>query len=90
MGVIVDPNYVDDGALREQDGVPLKRFLSYQDRVKALMGGQPFFSGREAEVGVFRQVLNALSEGVQEDATIAVEAPPGAARPPCAASSLRK
>lgn len=80
MGVIVDPNYVDDGALREQDGVPLKRFLSYQDRAKALMGGQPFFSGREAEVGVFRQVLNALSEGVQEDATIAVEGPPGAGK----------
>ena len=80
MGMIVDPNYVDDGALREQDRVPLKRYLSYQDRAKALTGAQPFFSGRETEIRTFRQVLNALSEGIQEDATIAVEAPPGAGK----------
>ena len=75
--MIVDPNYVDDGSLRPQDGVPLARFLSYQDRAKIAIGGQPFFSGREREIRVFREMANALSDGVQGDATIVVEGPPG-------------
>lgn len=79
-GTIVDPNYIDGGALREQDHVSLDAFLAYQDRAKVHMGPQPFFSGRESEIRIFRQVLNALSMGVQGDATVVVEGPPGAGK----------
>ena len=78
--MIVDPNYIDDGALRQQDRAPLEVFLADHDRTQITGRGQPFFSGREKEVGVFRQAVNALSLGRQGNATIAVEGPPGAGK----------
>ena len=78
--VIVDPKYVDDGSLRTQDDVPLARFLSYQDRSQLVIGGQPFFSGREREVRAFREMANALSDGAQGNTTLVVEGPPGAGK----------
>ena len=77
---IIDPNYTDDGTLRDQDRVPLERYLAYGDRAQRSSSGQPFFSGREKEIRLFRSVVNALSMGIQGDATIAVEGPPGAGK----------
>ena len=78
--MIVDANYVDDGALREQDQVPLDEFLADRDRAQLTGRGTPFFSGREKEVQTFREMANALSLGRQGNATLGVEGPPGAGK----------
>ena len=77
---LVDPNYVDDGALREQDRVDLEDFLSDVDRAELGGRGVPFFSGRETEIMAFRSIVNRLSRGRQGNATIVVEGPPGAGK----------
>jgi len=78
---LVDENYVDDGGLREQDDVPLEVFLGREDRTQLSSGrGDPFFSGRELEMGVFRGMVNALSRGQQANATLVAEGPPGAGK----------
>ena len=77
---VVDANYVDDGALREQDGVPLPVFLADKDRAQLTGRGQPFFSGREREINAFRSMANALFLGRPGNATLAVEGPPGAGK----------
>lgn len=75
-----DPNYVDDGALREQDRVPLEDFLAFDDRAQFTGRGQPFFSGRDKEISAFRQVANALLLGHRGNATLVVEGAPGAGK----------
>ena len=77
---IVDPQYVDDGALRGQDDISVERFLAAKDRTHLSGQGTPFFSGREAEVSAFRATINALAIGVQANATLVVEGPPGAGK----------
>ncbi|MCY4342389.1 MAG: ATP-binding protein [Gammaproteobacteria bacterium] len=77
---LVNPNYVDVGALREQDRVDLEDFLSAMDRAELNGRGVPFFSGRETEVTAFRGIVNRLSRGRQSNATIVVEGPPGAGK----------
>ena len=77
---LVDPNYVDDGVLREQDRVALEDFLSDVDRAELGGRGVPFFSGRESEIMAFRSIVNRLSRGRQGNATIVVEGPPGAGK----------
>ncbi len=77
---LVDENYRDSGSLREQDKVRVEDFLSDEDRAQITGRGVPFFSGREAEVGIFRRVVNALSRGRYGNATIVVEGPPGAGK----------
>ena len=77
---LVDENYRDNGSLREQDRVRVEDFLSDEDRAQITGRGVPFFSGREAEVGVFRRAVNALSRGRCGNATIVVEGPPGAGK----------
>ena len=78
---IVDPHYVDLGELRGQDDVPLARYLGKGDRAKpGGRRGMPFFSGREREVALFRNVVNNIAQGDIGDATIAVEGPPGAGK----------
>lgn len=76
----VDANYVDDGTLREQDGVPLPVFLADKDRAQLTGRGQPFFSGREREVNAFRSMANALLLGRSGNATVVVEGPPRAGK----------
>lgn len=77
---LVDPNYVDDGALREQDRVDLEDFLADVDRAELNGRGVPFFSGREREIKAFRHIVNRLSRGRQGNATIVIEGPPGAGK----------
>ena len=77
---LVNSNYVDDGALREQDRVDLEDFLSDVDRAELDGRGVPFFSGRETEIMAFRSIVNRLSRGRQGNATIVVEGPPGAGK----------
>ncbi|MYG14705.1 MAG: ATP-binding protein [Gammaproteobacteria bacterium] len=76
----MDASYVDDGALREQDGVPLPVFLADKDRAQLTGRGQPFFSGREKEINAFRSMANALLLGRLGNATLVVEGPPGAGK----------
>lgn len=76
----MDTNYVDDGALREQDGVPLPVFLADKDRAQLTGRGQPFFSGREREINTFRSMANALFLGRPGNATLVIEGPPGAGK----------
>ncbi|MCY3795753.1 MAG: hypothetical protein OXG51_15460 [Gammaproteobacteria bacterium] len=78
--VTLDAEYVDDGALRGQDRVPLEDFLAFRDRAQLTGRGQPFFSGRESEVNAFREVANALLRGHRGNATLIVEGPPGAGK----------
>ena len=77
---VLDVNYVDDGALREQDRTPLAVFLADKDRAQLTGRGQPFFSGREKEVNSFRSMAKALCLGRRGNATIVVEGPPGAGK----------
>ncbi len=77
---LVDENYRDSGGLREQDKVHVEDFLSDEDRAQITGRGVPFFSGREAEMGIFRRVVNALSHDRCGNATIVVEGPPGAGK----------
>ena len=77
---LVDPDYVDDGALREQDRVDLEDYLSDMDRAELSGRGVPFFSGREMEITAFRGIVNRLSRGRQSNATIVVEGPAGAGK----------
>lgn len=77
---IVNPNYFDDGGLREQDSISVERFLHRRDRTQLSGRGTPFFSGREAEVRVFRDTLNALAAGEWGNATLVIEGPPGAGK----------
>ena len=74
---LVDENYRDDCKLRDQDIVDVERYLSMRDRAPATGGGVPFFSGREAEIGAFREMANSLSRGLGANASIVVEGPPG-------------
>ncbi len=74
---LVDENYRDDGRLREQDRVRAADFLADEDRAQITGRGLPFFSGREAELGVFRRVANALSRDRLGNTSIVVEGPPG-------------
>lgn len=77
---LIDEKYTDDGALREQDKVPLEDFLAFKDRTQITGRGQPFFSGREREINAFRSVANALSLGHTSNATLVIEGPPGAGK----------
>jgi len=79
MGIL-DTHYVDEGALREQDRVPLEDFLAFGDRAQLTGRGQPFFSGREREISAFREVANALLLGHRGNATLIIEGPPGAGK----------
>ena len=74
---LVDENYRDDSKLREQDAVDAERYLSMRDRAPANGRGVPFFSGREAEIGAFREMANSLSQGLAANASIVVQGPPG-------------
>ena len=74
---LVDENYRDDSELREQDIVDVERYLSMRDRAPANGRGAPFFSGREAEIGAFREMANSLSQGLAANASIVVQGPPG-------------
>jgi len=74
---LVDENYRDDSELREQDIVDVERYLSMRDRAPANGRGAPFFSGREAEIGAFREMTNSLSQGLAANASIVVQGPPG-------------
>ncbi len=76
----MDASYVDDGALREQDSVPLAIFLADKDRAQLTGRGQPFFSGREGEINAFRSMANALLLGRSGNATLVIEGPPGAGK----------
>lgn len=78
--MLTDPRYHDDGALRDQDRVAVHEYLASGDRTKTARGGTPFFSGRESEVSRFRHMANALSLGLQGDATLAIHGPPGAGK----------
>lgn len=81
MADLIDPSYVDDGELREQDQVPLDEYLSQSDRATPNEGrGMPFFSGREAEISAFRRMVNGIAHGRKSNATMAVEGPPGAGK----------
>ena len=75
--VLVDENYRDNCQLREQDIVDAERYLSMRDRAPATGRGVPFFSGREPEIGAFREMANGLSRGLAANASIVVEGPPG-------------
>ena len=78
---LIETNYVDDGALRDQDNVPLDAFLADRDRAQLSTGrGVPFFSGREREVSAFRAMANALLLGRPSNATMVIEGPPGAGK----------
>ena len=77
---LIDEAYSDDGALRSQDRVSAEVFVTNKDRTQVTGRGVPFFSGREAEVRVFRRVANALLLGQQGNATVVVEGPPGAGK----------
>ncbi len=55
-------------------------YLSMRDRAPTILRGVPFFSGREAEISVFREVANDLSRAYTANATIVVEGPPGAGK----------
>ncbi len=77
---LVDEKYRDGGGLRDQDLVSAKVFVSDRDRAQITGRGVPFFSGREAEIRVFRKVANALLLERQGNATVVVEGPPGAGK----------
>lgn len=77
---LIDEAYRDNGALRGQDRVSAEVFVANKDRTQITGRGVPFFSGREAEVRVFRRVANALLLGQQGNATVVVEGPPGAGK----------
>ena len=77
---LIDEAYWDDGGLREQDRVSAEVFVSDRDRAQITGRGVPFFSGREAEIRIFRRVANALLLGRQGNATVVVEGPPGAGK----------
>lgn len=73
--------YKDTGELRRQDDVDLATFVSLRDRAKLLSGdGAPFFSGREAEINLFLEMLDDVGRGVLADSTYIVEGPPGAGK----------
>lgn len=78
--MLINDKYRDDGSLRGQDAVEVERYLSMMDRAPATGRGVPFFSGREAEIGVFRETANGLAQGLAANASIAVEGPPGAGK----------
>ncbi|MDE0272371.1 MAG: ATP-binding protein [Gammaproteobacteria bacterium] len=81
MADLIDPNYVDDGELREQDQVSLDNYLAQGDRAKpSEQRGMPFFSGREAEISTFRRMADGIARGHKADATLVVEGPPGAGK----------
>ncbi|MCZ0944737.1 MAG: hypothetical protein OXJ53_16920 [Gammaproteobacteria bacterium] len=81
MPDIINPNYVDQGELREQDQVPLSEYLAQSDRSDpSWQRGMPFFSGREAEISAFRRTVNGIALGRKANATMAVEGPPGAGK----------
>jgi len=77
---LVNEKYRDDGKLRDQDIVDVERYLSMRDRAPATGRGVPFFSGREREIGVFREMADDLSLGLAANASIVVEGPPGAGK----------
>lgn len=69
-----------DGILRRQDQVALDAFIQAEDRTELLAAGPPFFSGREPELGVFRDMLDGLEGGRLANATYLVQGPPGAGK----------
>ena len=78
---LIDPNYIDRGELREQDMVSLQEYLAASDRaIPDRRRGMPFFSGREAELGAFRHMVNGIALKRKANATIAIEGPPGAGK----------
>ena len=80
---VIEPaaNYVDDGSLRPQDNVDLTFFLALRDRAQLFpREGLPFFSGREAEINVFRRVLSDVGAGILANSTYVVQGPPGAGK----------
>ena len=73
--------YKDTGDLRRQDNVDIDTFVSLRDRAKLLGGeGPPFFSGREAEISVFFEMLDDVERGIHADSTYIIEGPPGAGK----------
>ena len=74
--------YEDNGELRPQDDVDIETFISMRDRAKLPLDGKgpPFFSGREAEIRVFREMLGDVERGFLTDSTYVIEGPPGAGK----------
>lgn len=66
--------------LRPQDDVDLDKFIDAKDRSEFSAAGPPFFSGRQRELDVFREVFGALERGKRANATCLVEGPPGAGK----------
>lgn len=75
------PQYVDDGALRPQDRVGLDAYLRTTDRAGAWpAGAQPFFSGREANINAFRDMLHCMLDGERMNLAFIVHGAPGAGK----------
>lgn len=75
------PQYVDDGALREQDDVGLDAYLRTTDRAGAWpAGAQPFFSGREADINAFRDMLRCMLDGERMNLAFIIHGAPGAGK----------
>ena len=77
---LIDKIYQDHGNLRSQDAIGVERYLLLKDRAPMTGRGVPFFSGREAEIGTFRDMVKGLSLGYCANATIVVEGPPGSGK----------
>ena len=74
-------HYRDDGALRDQDRVPLSWFAQPHERAGDLRGAEPFFSGREENVNaILRAADDTAQRGNGVDATCLVTGPPGAGK----------
>lgn len=75
------PEYVDDDALREQDQVELDRYLKATDRAEDWpAAGQPFFSGREAQINAFRAMLDVMLDGRRANLAFVAHGAPGAGK----------
>ena len=75
------PLYQDDGKLRPQDNVDVECFIGSGDRAEVGDGTpQPFFSGREREVGAFFETLFHFGRGHRENLTQVFEGPPGSGK----------
>ena len=75
------PQYVDDGALRPQDGVGLDAYLRTTDRAGAWpAGAQPFFSGREGNINAFRDMLRCMVDGERMNLVFIIHGAVGAGK----------
>ena len=73
--------YADDGALRPQDRVGLDAYLRSTDRAGTWpAGAQPFFSGREAHVNAFRDMLRCMVDGERMNLAFIIHGAVGAGK----------